>query len=95
MKTLQYLSGECHDAIVEHFFRYCPVALCHEDAEVFFGILCLIIDEEIGRVVGEIRKPPAGDSACLGPRNGPSTAWPKAAGSKKRRNSGRNEKRQG
>lgn len=50
---LRYLGEECHDAIVEHFFRTCPVALCREDAEAFFGTLCLIIDREIARVVSE------------------------------------------
>jgi hypothetical protein len=52
---LRYLSEECHDAIVEHFVRCCPVALCHQDAEMFFAVLCLIIDREIGRVVAEAR----------------------------------------
>ncbi len=50
---LRYLGEECHDAIVEHFFRACPVALCQEDADLFFAILCRIIDREIARVVAE------------------------------------------
>lgn len=48
---LRYLSPDCHDAIVEHFARCCPVALCAEDADVFFAVLCRIIDREIERVV--------------------------------------------
>ncbi len=55
---LRYLGAECHDAIVEHFFRSCPVALCREDADAFFGALCLIIDREIARVVSESRAEP-------------------------------------
>lgn len=50
---LRYLGEECRDAIVEHFFRSCPVALCHEDADAFFSVLCRIIDREITRVVAE------------------------------------------
>lgn len=50
---LRYLGEECHDALVEHFVRSCPVALCHDDAEMFFAVLCQIIDREIARVVAE------------------------------------------
>ena len=57
MRELRYLSDECRDEIIEHFFRCCPVALCHEDAEAFFGVLCLIIDREIVRVVTEVQSP--------------------------------------
>jgi hypothetical protein len=52
---LRYLSEEGHDAIVEHFARCCPVALCDQDAAVFFAVLCRIIDREIGRAVAETR----------------------------------------
>jgi len=55
VKPLLYLSPDCHDAIVEHFVRCCPVALCREDAERFFAVLCLIIDREIGRVVTDMQ----------------------------------------
>lgn len=59
---LRYLGEECHDAIVEHFFRSCPVALCHEDADAFFAVLCRIIDREIARVVADSRIAPPSPS---------------------------------
>lgn len=52
---LRHLSPEAHDAIIEHFVRRCPVALCGEDADAFFAVLCRIIDREIERVVTELR----------------------------------------
>lgn len=52
---LRFMGEECHDAIVEHFFRAAPWRLCREDADAFFGALCLIIDREIARVVSESR----------------------------------------
>lgn len=55
---LRYLGEDCHDAIVEHFFRSCPVALCQEDADLFFAILCRIIDREIARVVADSQLAP-------------------------------------
>jgi hypothetical protein len=48
---LRYLGESCHDAIVEHFVRCCPGALCGEEAAGFFAVLCHIIDQEIERVV--------------------------------------------
>jgi hypothetical protein len=63
---LKYLSGECHDTIVEHFFQSCPVALCQEDADIFFAVLCKIIDREIERVVAEAA---ASERGRRGPRS--------------------------
>ena len=53
---LRYVSDECRDALVDHFFRCCPVALCYRDAEAFFNALCRIIDREIARAI-EAEKP--------------------------------------
>jgi hypothetical protein len=51
---LRYLSEDCHDAIVDHFARSCPVALCQADADAFFAVLCRLIDREIERAVQEV-----------------------------------------